>query len=151
MQEIIRLNEVIYDKRASDGTWCTLPYPGHKKGCVNFPDCPPLNIDFKKIEKMQWYAVIEHFDLRSHELEYLKKPWCKTRRQARCVLYWQGKVRKKLNNKVTRFYNNIKADIYLSIPEACGVNVFATMAKHGIYLKSDPDLVYKIMLVGKKL
>ena len=34
---MIELKDVVYDMRARDGTWCCLPYPGHGKGCPNFP------------------------------------------------------------------------------------------------------------------
>lgn len=44
-------------------------------------------------------------------------------------------------------------DYLLRLPEANGVNIYATMALHGLNLKSvnlELDIVYKIMLVGKK-
>ena len=152
---IIPLTEVVYDKRARNGTWCTLPYPGHKNGCPNFSDtnkCPQIYVDFNDIPSMKWYAVIHIFDLKKHEEEYLKKDWCKTRKQARCVLYWQKKHMNELRDKAYHFMEDIDGDMVLEIPEACGVNVYATMAKHGLILESitiDLDTVYKIMLVGK--
>ena len=36
----------------------------------------------------------------------------------------------------------------LDIPEACGVDVFATMAKIGVMLERNPRIVRKVMLIG---
>ena len=39
--------------------------------------------------------------------------------------------------------------IILDVPEASGINVYSTMAKHGLYLKANyEDIIYKIMIVG---
>ena len=153
MQEIIRLNEVIYDERARNGTWCTLTYEGHKGGCPNFPECPKNHPDFNSLPKnLIWYAVILPFDLKKHEEEYLKKDWCKSRKQARCVLYWQKTHMNKLFNIAIEFKKSINGDIVLEVPEACGVHVYETMKQNGLNLKPvnmDLDIVYKIMLVGK--
>jgi hypothetical protein len=39
----------------------------------------------------------------------------------------------------------------LDIPEACGINVFETMANVGIVLEKKPQTVIKVMIVGRKL
>jgi len=72
-------------------------------------------------------------------------------RQARCVLYWQNSVMKRLREKTKNFASSSDNDIILDCPEASGINLFVTMSKHGIQLKKNPDYVYKIMLVGKQL
>ena len=173
----IPLNEVIYDSRARDGTWCTLPYPGHKKGCPNFPKCINNRTDFRKFVGYKWWAVVEEFDLLTHAMKmynnsvkrrkeaiqkYLvdgmtqeeaekKAPKEWTDRQCRCVLYWQGGVRSRLFKKAEKLLEELggpEGGMILTIPEANGVNVYATMAKHGLYLKANPNYVYKIMLVG---
>lgn len=151
---IIKLNEVIYDKRARDGTWCTMSYPPtHKNGCPNFPKCIEKRPDFKDLPEKQWYAVIEEFNLLefANRRKTLAKEKGKTisRWQARNRRHWQNSVVSKLKKRAKKFAYPVLGDIVLDIPEANGVNVFATMAKQGIHLKSDPDYVYKIMFVGK--
>ena len=176
---VIELDEVVYDSRARDGTWCTLPYPGHKKGCPNFPKCPSGRMDFGILSPdYKWYAVIEEFDLVTHAMrmynnsvkrreeaiyKYLadgmtqeeaekKAPKEWSDRQCRCVLYWQNGVRRRLLTKAEKLLEELggpEGGVILTIPEANGVNVFATMARHGLFLKANPDYVYKVMLVGK--
>jgi hypothetical protein len=142
---MIRLETVIYDKRARDGTWCKLPYPNHPNGCPNFPLCPNKYQDLSELNNIDWYAVIEEFDLKAHaeSMKARHPDW--TDRQCRNLLYWQNGVRKRLREKA---YRNANGGIVLEIPEACGVNLFATMSRVGIRLKRNPDLIKKIMLVG---
>jgi hypothetical protein len=147
----IPLKTIYYDVRAR-GPWCRFPYPGHPHGCPNIKKgCLADRPDFKTIADLyEWSAVIEEFDLKSHA-EYMKariwadhkKEW--TDRQCRNPLYWQGGVRKRLREKAEA----LKGDIVLDIPEACGIDVFKTMASVGIILERKPDTVRKVMLVGK--
>ena len=150
----VHLEEVVYDKRAKDGTWCCLPYPpNHDDGCPNFPKCINERPDFLSLPPRNWFAIVEEFDLKAHadERRRIAKEQGKTisRWQARNRHFWQKKVVAKLKKKAEAFCAPLMGDILLDIPEACGVNLFATMAKHGVFLKADPDLVRKIMLVGK--
>jgi hypothetical protein len=149
VEEAIKLTKVVYDIRARDGMWCKLPYPGHPKGCPNFPACPATYFDFLDSSKVwtHWYAVIEEFDLVGHKkkMKQLHPLW--TDRQCRNPLYWQNGVRSKLNKKALAVYKH--GDTILEIPEACGINVFETMAKVGINIERYPDIVRKIMLIGK--
>ncbi len=150
---MIRLPEVIYDVRARDGTWCRLSYPNHPKGCPNFPRCPRQHRDFLDftIQYRTWYAVLVEFDLQRHSLIMQTKHPDWTKRQCQNLLYWQGKVRSALRKKAYDDYPNRPIDrIVLEIPEACGINVFETMAQVGIVIDRYPDIVRKIMLVGKK-
>ena len=148
---LILLNNIVYDKRARDGTWCTLPYINHKKGCPKYPKCMKEREDFNKFPRdIFWYAVIEQFDLEKHaEKMKLKHPdW--TERQCRNLLYWQGGVRKRLREKTRNFAG--PGDIILDIPEANGVDIFSTLEAHGIPLdRHNPNIVRKVMLVGKVL
>uniref|UniRef100_A0A6M3X5Z6 Uncharacterized protein n=1 Tax=viral metagenome TaxID=1070528 RepID=A0A6M3X5Z6_9ZZZZ len=146
---IVPLHTVIYDERARDGTWCMAPYPNHPKGCPNFPTCCESRSDFKEFQGYAWFAVIQEFDLKAHAERMKEKHPGWSERQARCVLYWQNSLRKRLREEAQRFAVPLTGDIILDIPEACGVNLFATMAKHGVFLKANPDQVIKIMLVGK--
>ena len=152
---IIPLNTVILDERARDGTWCTLPYSGNKKGCPNYPKCIKARPHFNTYTGFDWHAIIFKFDLKAHAKEMKKrprkdgKPW--TEAQARCVLYWQEqKVRKPLRKEARTICFPLQGDVLLDIPEANGVHVFDTMAKHGIIINPwNPDIVQKVMMVGK--
>ena len=143
------LDEVVFDIRARNGEWCMAPYPGHPRGCPNYPACVKEHPNFKTLPPRKWFALVEDFDLKAHaeKMKAAHPDW--TERQARCVLYWQNGVRKRLSEKALKEYRPLEGDILLTIPEACGVNVFATMAQHGLILKKNPDVVHKIMLIGK--
>lgn len=148
---MIELKKIIYDVRARDGIWCRLPYPGHKKGCPNFPRCPNQHRDFLKIKQTysSWYAVIEKFDVKGHAqtMKLLHPEW--TERQCRNLLYWQGKIRSNLRRQAYPDYPNRPTDrIVLEIPEACGINVFETMALVGIQIDRHPDIIRKVMIIG---
>jgi hypothetical protein len=142
---IVPLKKITYDVRARSGFWCRLPYPGHKKGCPKFPQCPGQHTDFLRVkDTYQWFAVIASFDLKSHADKMQAQHIGWSRRRARCVLYWQAGVVRQLK---ARAYS-LKPDIVLECPEASGINLFVTMAKVGVNLKPNPDEVRKIILVG---
>jgi hypothetical protein len=148
MWMIIPLTTIHYDPMAR-GTWCQFPYPRHPKGCPNFDKgCTVKRPNFTVIRELYtWYAVVETFDLKSHaEKKKIDHPgW--SERQCRNPLYWQGAVRKRLRKKA----ESLNGDIILDIPEACGINVFETMANVGIVLEKKPQTVIKVMIVGRKL
>jgi hypothetical protein len=136
---------LVYDERARNGYWCCLPYAGHRNGCPKFSQCPKSHPDFLRIkDKYDWFAVVVSFDLKAHadHMQVKHSGW--SRRQARCVLYWQAKIVRQLRLKAC----SLNADIVLECPEASGVNLFVTMARVGINLKPNPELVRKIFLVG---
>lgn len=157
-QDLIELPKIVWDQKARDGTYCRLPYPNHPKGCPNYPKCIEENPPREHIERTgaKWYAVIEEFDLKAHaEAMKLKHPnW--SERQCRCLLYWQGSVRKRLKYKaegyeIKLFWDELHRKgktAILECPEANGIDMFATMANVGISLQRNPDLVRKIMLIG---
>ncbi len=148
---MIELKEVVYDVRARDGTWCKLPYPGHPKGCPNFPKCPNTRVDFCTLISCglkRWFAVVEEFDLKAHAEEMKRRHPDWSERQCRNLLYWQGPVRLLLTAKAYEHW--VPGGIVLEIPEAHGINVFETMAKVGIVIERHPDIVRKVMLVGKR-
>ena len=148
---IIPLNSVKFDIRARNGTWCTLSYPNHKKGCPNFPKCVKERSSFLdyELDRYEWYAVVKEFDLLAHAKRMKEKHPHWTERQCRNLLYWQNSIRSKLRKETEKFADN-PDDIILDIPEANGIDIFKTMANHGIKLQRNPDLVRKIMLVGKR-
>ena len=146
---------LVLDERARE--WCTLPYPDHKHGCPNYgkkPECPPfapLVGDFIDLDKNYWFIIIK-FDLGSHVAEMKLKPrkdgkaW--TDKQARCVLYWQKSVVKKLEAACIDFAKMLDL-VYTLVPEAMGVHVIKTVRQFDIPIKTRPtDTVYKIALVG---
>ena len=73
-----------------------------------------------------------------------------TKRQARNLLYWQNGVRKRLRKKAKWVCRPFFGDIVLDIPEAHGIDMFKTMEKAGIKLQRNPDMVTKVMLVGRR-
>jgi hypothetical protein len=166
VEDIFQLRErdIVYNKDARNGKWCSLQYPGHEKknvkgrvtsGCPNQDECLKNAIDFKtafinSASEITWFAVKEDFNLTAHinKMHWKHLDW--SDRQCRCVLYWQNTVRKRLLNKTKEFVDLICADYALEIPEACGINVFATMANVGLILQTTRNIttVHKIMLVG---
>lgn len=154
--------DLVIDYRARE--WCLLPYPNHPKGCPNYNQkatCPPqapLIEDFIYLDKPMWLIVIE-FDLKNHA-EKMKqrprkngKPW--TEAQARCNLYWQGSIRKKLKESCIKFcqsknigFNKDFIEQAL-VPEATGLHIIRSAKKVGIPIKSRPkDTVFKMALIG---
>lgn len=153
---IHELEDVVYDIRARDGTWCCLPYPNHPKGCPNFPKCRDKYPDFKTLEGYKWYAIVEEFDLKAHAERMKKKHPNWTPRQCRNPLYWQNGVRKKLRERAIKFCEEKKFlgdnfSILLEVPEASGIDVFATMEKVGLKLERYPNIVRKIIFVGREV
>jgi len=154
----LRLLDVIIDERARDCTWCRLPYYNHPNGCPNLDKrdtCPTKAPKFEDILDPPYYAVVETFDLLHHARLMKSNHAHWSDKQCRNVLYWQGRVRKNLRNKSQNMKCFLEESfgvefLILEIPEANGVNMFATMAKTGLMLKSNPDTVHKIMIVGKK-
>lgn len=149
---IIPLNTVIVDNRARNGTWCKLPYPSHPKGCPNFPECCESRPHFNEYEGFRWYAIVETFNLKVHaEIMKEKHPhW--SERQCRNLLYWQKGVRSRLKKQAEAIAFPLMGDVILDLPEANGVQVFDTMAKHGFVIeRHKPDIIRKVMLVGKRI
>ena len=147
-QSPLPLEIVEYDSFAR-GYNCKMPYHNHPKGCPNFPKCIKDRPDFKTIAlSYRWFAVIEEFDLKKHAEKMKTKLPYWTDRQCRNPLYWQGSVRSRLLKKAKGVAGNNPENIILDIPEACGVEVFETMAIRGITLERKPEMVKKVMLVG---
>lgn len=147
-------NKLIVDYRARD--WCKLPYPLHPKGCPNFnhkPTCPPQSClieDWCDLSKRMWFVIVS-FDLQSHINKMLLRYPDWTDRQVKCVLYWQPKVNKQLENE-TKLFCAFKPVKYTTCPEAMGVNVIKTAKRLGLPITTHPqNTVYKISLVVENL
>jgi hypothetical protein len=93
-----------------------------------------------------WFVVVT-FDLQTHINKMLSKHPDWSDRQARCVLYWQPKVNKQLENEA-KLFCAFKPLKYTTCPEAMGVNVIKTAKRLGLPISSRPqNIVYQIALV----
>lgn len=132
---IIPVKKLIISDQVGD--WCRLAYPGHPKGCPNYNKkkiCPPQApqiADYFDI-KRPMYFVHSEFDLKSHsEAMKIKHPdW--SERQCKCLLYWQSRSRKQMKERTELAIRLLRTDKLTAIPEAMGVNVFATALLSGL-------------------
>lgn len=133
---------------------CRKPYPGHPKGCPNWnkrPACPPQAPLLESVLDLTKpvYCAYNAFDLGAHVSRMQRRHPHWSDRQLRCCLYWQGTARAALRGKVQAFLEEHPGCIVLYCPEACGVNVTATMASIGIDLEWPPVTVaYQVALLG---
>jgi hypothetical protein len=135
-------------------SWCSLPYPGHPKGCPNVDkvsQCPSLIgmvDDIFDLSKAHYFVVVE-FDIGDFAAGMKEKHPEWSDKQCRCCLYWQNTVRKNLRAYCNYFVAGVDNWIYTLIPEAMGVHVFKTMRKLSIVLQRNPqELLYKVALIG---
>ncbi|MBD3216132.1 MAG: hypothetical protein GF311_26195 [Candidatus Lokiarchaeota archaeon] len=160
-------NTIIFSKKTR--LWCRLPYPDHPKGCPNYNKnrlCPP------KIKYMNdltqkynfYYLVYAIFDLKNQKERMLKRNPKWSKRQAKCLLYWQRSVKKYLKDYLLEIYEkNRDKDKYLLscgsgfkseifdqeiIPsmEAAGIDVYRTMKNNHIDFEIKPNK--KVILVN---
>ena len=134
--------------------WCLIPYPGHSKGCPNFnrrETCPlkaPLVGEYFDLSRKMWF-VIASFNLNKHAMRMKERHPGWSDRQARCCLYWQGSVRKRLNQAVAEALAQDPGLVVTNCPEAMGVDVFTTMEAVGQPIERDPVCyVRKVAMVG---
>jgi hypothetical protein len=153
---IFEFKKVILDEKASNGTWCRLPYPNHPKGCPNYgkrESCPPFALPFNKLVQPPYFLVIEEFDIVAHAEEMKRRHPNWTERQCRNLLYWQKGVVKRLKEKSYGFAESLGEEyVVLEVPEANGVDLFETCKRIGINLELYPqETIRKIMIVGKRV
>lgn len=144
---------IAYDARE----WCKLPYPNHPRGCPNYGKrftCPPQApfITFWLGGATKLWFVCVGFDIKEWANRMLLKHPHWTDRQARCLLYWQPKVNKELQEATYQFASRKGSDCVLKgvtyCPEAMGVNVIETAQRQGLPIQANPqDTIYKISLV----
>lgn len=153
---------------------CKLPYPGHKKGCPNVgksKNCPPNSVRLEKKYDLSapCYFVYVKFNVEKQEKRMMEVNPGWTKKQARCLLYWQKTVVRKLIencNKIIiklgnsgvdqegKFFTNTGKEKHLCfelIPEAMGLHVFETAHYAGIPLErnySKQKYIYKIAFMG---
>ena len=136
---------------------CMQPYPNHPHGCPNFgkrDTCPPKAPRLGDIVDLSKsvYAIWNVFNLAEHVVRmYVRHPeW--SARQLRCCLYWQGTARKALRENIAAFRTaHRECTRILLCPEACGVNVTATMKGIDISLEWPPqEFAYQVALAGEE-
>lgn len=117
---IVKLDMVVYNPWARNGTWCKAPYPNHPKGCPNYTRCMENNPDFRAMffltqSPLQWYAVVEEFNLDAHanRMKAAHPAW--SERQCRNPLYWQGTVMKRLREAAAAFMKNKGGEILVGV------------------------------------
>jgi len=137
---------------------CWRPYPGHPHGCPNYgrrPTCPPQAPIFWSVldRRAPVWAIWTTFDLGAHvERMRARHPGWSWRQLVNC-LYWQGGARAALRRECERFLQRVPtADWIVWTPEACGIDVTATMARVGEVLEWPPRTVtYQVALGGRVL
>jgi predicted metal-binding protein len=157
--------------------WCTLPYPDHPKGCPNYdknPLCPPhSSLMHSKLNGFRYfYLVYGKFQLKRYIEQMRERHPTWSHRQASCVLYWQGSVKKHLKNRLKqiaqantdiRFYlfssgSGFKEKIFgqskIYSMEAAGIDVFRTLKANGIAFEVKPRrfvLLVNMLCATKKI
>ena len=133
---------------------CRKAYPDHPRGCPNWnrkAGCPPRSLPLRNVLDLSSpiYCIYNRFDLAGHVAKMRQRLPDWSDRQLKCCLYWQGTARKQLRLKVEQFLNDHPGLIALYTPEACGVDVTATMASVGIELQWPVETVaYQVALAG---
>lgn len=134
---------------------CFQSYHNHSKGCPNWNNsdlCPPkapLLGAVIDLRKSVWLAY-NAFDFGAHVACMREKYPEWSDRQVECCLYWQGTARKQLRVRVATFLDGVTSKHHILYrPEACGVDITATMAAIGIEMEWPPKTVaYQVALIG---
>lgn len=116
--------------------YCTLPYPGHLKGCPFFgkrKECPPqapLVKDFIDLEKPHYFAMAEYtYERKQPEIGTAPEDdW----------LYWHRYAESVLCKTLKTFQKDHPGAVFTLHPSAVGVDVFKTAQNVGIFLESAP-------------
>jgi len=123
----------------STSEWCHLPYQDHPRGCPMFGKkgvCPPnaRHVSERFDLSKSLYLVHSEFNLLEDIERRRKNNSTATERQLRCVLYWQSKSRKQLEERTRWAVSALDLTEFTYCPEAMGVNVFATARISGLHL-----------------
>lgn len=151
------IKEIVFNDQV--GSWCRLPYPGHKGGCPNYADpkhpyCPPHSphlTDILDLDKPV-YLTFSEFNLRNFEIRMKKKHVDWSKRRCRTVLYWQGTSRSQMRSRANSVKYITGADTVLECPEGMGVQVYATCRKVGLKLERIKNIhwVHHVAFIGWK-
>ncbi len=135
---IIKAKRIVMS--AKTGDWCRIPYPNHPKGCPKYDKsmaCPTMAPHISTIVNLDRdiYIVHSQFDLKAHMRKMKAKYPEWTELQCRCVLYWQSTSRDQLAIRIKFALHILQADASAAVPEAMGVNVYATCRLAGLQLE----------------
>ena len=149
----VHKDDIFFTDRTRD--WCKLPYDGHPKGCPNYnknPNCPEQT-PFKPLLPDELALLLCKFDMKEYieDMRVKHSDW--TKKQLRCVLYWQGAVKKLIKKEIEKLHPNfiLGSGSGFNCPsmEAAGINVIKTVKKLGIPIKAKPkDTIYLVSLIG---
>jgi len=138
-RHIVRVEPIV--SRKFQGA-CRMPYPGRPGGCPNFDHkrgCPSGVPLFNEVFRGPVHAVFYRFNLEAFGERMLARNPKMTRKQSRCLLYWQPRARKHLRELVAYtlewFRERNKRRMASVCPEALGVDVFTTMRNAGVELE----------------
>ena len=139
---------------AHTAQWCQLPYPDHPNGCPQYgqrdccpPQAPSID-DFIDLARQHWFLITE-FDLAQYLKTMAEKHPDWTPKRLRCLLYWQGSIRKEQRDNIAVFHTEHTGTAHTLLPEAMGVNVLATLTHVGIEVEKHPETkILKVALVG---
>jgi len=133
---ILKVKKLIVTPKAFG--WCTLPYPGHPKGCPNaYGRCSGKRHLFTDLvdTAKPIYIVYNEFNVRRHarKMKRLHPDW--TTRQCRNLLYWQSRSFSGLEKRIEEAMKILKPKPnFVSSGEGQGVNVYATCRHSGLIL-----------------
>jgi len=151
---IVPLQRVIFGEYVRK--WCRRPYPNHPKGCPNYgkrATCPPEAPMFDKLGlEPPYYLVIQEFDIEAQEKRMLERHPKWSKRQARCCLYWQRGLMKRIRDEAEIFMVEHPQSVMIECPEGSGVNLYSTCRLHGIKLEKislDMKIVRKMVMIGQ--
>ena len=152
---------------------CYYPYPNHLNGCPNRIKCQMLNIPSFDIikdcgEYFYYYLVYLEFDFKKYkEFRKIEKPsFFNTKERLKCVLYWQGSLKKIIKD----YIEELKRQNLLFYVLGCGsgftlsfqkqvgsmenarINVFSTLKLNGIDFEVKPTnkIILCNLLCSKK-
>jgi hypothetical protein len=133
---------------------CAVVYPGHPRGCPKLLTCPERKGPFydELFDTSEVWAIWNVFDFGAHvaKMRRVHPDW--SQRQLECCLYWQGGARKALREALDEFrWRGWSTDEVVTVPEAMGVNVTATMAQLGVKLEWPPVTVaHQVALAARR-
>ncbi len=148
-------------------TWCAIPHKNNPEGCRNCEKCETEYSDFEDFFDFNAYErthdyridskspdiflIIRPFNLEGWSNAMKKENMYMSYAQTRNSRYWQGGLMGTLRRDCKEFCEEHINYITLEIPEATGVNLFATCRHHEFTLKKNPKyVVNKMMMVGLK-
>ena len=147
--------------------WCYIPYDNNLSGCPNCERCSNKYSNFDTMFDLSSYEKIHEYRYDSYrpDIILIIRPfklaeWSKkmldehrewTQKQANNSRYWQNGLMGILRTDCKEFCNNHLNYTFLDIPEATGVNLFATCRHNRFTLKKNPTkIINKMMMVGLK-